>query len=466
METVSDKKAAKRSERFFSWCKKRQSGLRRSKTLEDFHLHTGSNIYLICLFFYYCHSFINNTMFTDSQVFKYTRFMIVTPLLDTYGYGLYIVINIVNSLLFWSPVILMFYKTFVFDVDSRWDVVRFVIPETILGIIMFLTCYNSGFVHVAMLYVFIVGARNVDFRRIAKMIIITGVTLLIISTVFSQLGIVEDLVYTVGSPRPRHSFGIGYPTDYAAYWFFLAILYFWYRKGRLKIHEGVILIAIAAYVFYFCGAKTDTACIIGIVIFSVILTLDKKMKLSRGIANISAWAMPVLSVITFLLVLTYTKEGLGSLLSENFNTLDSRFRIGNKVLMKYGVTIFGNRVPMWGFGGNTELVSDDDYTFVDISYVRILIRFGIPALLIVLLCTTYFILKRIKKNDYATPMAFLLIALNCVIAHHLLDFSYNILLLILLSDLTLYDKPELLPMRKLKVFDGISRKSKNRNKKI
>jgi len=99
----------------------------------------------------------------------------------------------------------------------------------------------------------------------------------------------------------------------------------------------------------------------------------------------------------------------------------SRLNLGKEGMNSYGISLFGRVVEMNGFGGST--IAPDNYFFIDCSYVHILLRFGIAFTFILVFSYTYMCMK--YKKDIYFLFAIALVAINCIIAHHLIEVSYN-----------------------------------------
>lgn len=329
--------------------------------------------------------------------------------------------------------IVLFLKIILFDKYNRRDFFTVIIPEIIFGILLYMALNISYYSSYIIYYVFIIAARNVDFRKVALLTMSVGGTILVAVTVMSQFGIITDLVYNLNT---RHSFGFIYPTDYAAHVFFLTLTYFWYRKGKLKWFENLIILAIAGFLLYFCRAKLDSGCIILMVIFGAIYNCKYGIKMYYNIRYILIYIMPVAFLFMLILSLLYN-ENSSFMQFLDKNLFINRLHQSNMMLFRHGVTFWGQYVADVGYGGS--LIPPEDYTFIDISYIRILIKYGIFVLVSVISAHIYFVRKRVLKGDFVTAIVFLLITINCMMAHHLIDFSYNIFFFIFFAKIDGYD---------------------------
>ena len=76
---------------------------------------------------------------------------------------------------------------------------------------------------------------------------------------------------------------------------------------------------------------------------------------------------------------------------------------------------------MYGNGGSVEWI--EDYFFLDCSYVNILLTWGLILFLSVMILFIYSCTK--NRKDLYFQYAIAAIAVNSMIAHHLMDVAYN-----------------------------------------
>ena len=102
--------------------------------------------------------------------------------------------------------------------------------------------------------------------------------------------------------------------------------------------------------------------------------------------------------------------------------ISGRLNVWQKTLTETGFALFGKKVIMYGAGGNA-VPKGDSYNFIDCSYVYILVLSGITILLIFLVGYAYAAYR--NSEDEFLMYTIVIISINCMIAHHLQDISYN-----------------------------------------
>ena len=139
------------------------------------------------------------------------------------------------------------------------------IPELLimaaLGLILLISWKNNGGDEIFLCLLTIWGARNIDFKKILKIFFGVILILLIFTLISALTGNVENLIFYQDGRRPRIAFGICYPTDFSAYIFYLAVIYCYFRKEKLKYIETGIIALAGALVYYFCDARLNTICL-------------------------------------------------------------------------------------------------------------------------------------------------------------------------------------------------------------
>ena len=129
--------------------------------------------------------------------------------------------------------------------------------------------------------------------------------------------------------------------------------------------------------------------------------------------------MPLLAFVSILF--TYLYSDGNPLWAKMDSTLLARFRLGKQAFEEYGLKLFGQKIPMNGNGGTVEWI--EDYFFLDCSYVNILLTWGLILFLSVMILFIYSCTK--NRKDLYFQYAIAAIAVNSMIAHHLMDVAYN-----------------------------------------
>ncbi len=341
-------------------------------------------------------------------------------------------------------ILLLLSKILFFD---KYTLKMFIIVTSmfIISIIVFL---SSGYSWPFLWILTLVAAKDVPFRKILQVYLLMNITIIGLAFVASMLGVIENLAYTNGDwNNLRYSFGCVYTTDFAAHIFFMLLIAFYLYQNKLRWYHYTGTCAAAGFIYYYCYAKLDTICIILLALFfgyyHVLKWQSRKervmvpsingsknnififkrtnmyLKFKKVLMYIALISMPVLAVLIYVLSISYQ---LDNELLENINeTITGRLALGKRGLDDYGISLFGQDVPMVGFGGSTTI--EEEYFFIDSSYLNILLTYGLLFLIMVFviygtICYKY-------RKDTVLMLAIVLLAISSFIDHHMIEEAYN-----------------------------------------
>ncbi len=315
-------------------------------------------------------------------------------------------------------------KLLLFDSWKLRNVVLFGIFGVISLLVRYYSTYNDAVFWTLLLW----GARDIDFRKILK--VHGTLVFLIVLTAFisSLVGIIPNLQYSVDG-HVRNSFGISYPTNFAAYVFFLMTVFFYLMKDRMKWWMYLSGIAVGFVVFRYCHTRLDCGCMVILSVFYMITALvephlrDKAMWLRL----LMCFAVVILFLLCFFL--TYCYDPSAGWMRKLDSLFSTRLALGKEAFDRYSVNLFGQFVPMLGNGGTLELKGD--YFFLDCSYLYILFQYGIVFTILVIGSFVFSSFKR--RNDLFFLVTVFVIAINATTAHHLTHVQYNPFFMALLA---------------------------------
>ena len=341
---------------------------------------------------------------------------------------------------------------------------RYSRAEQVLSVVMIgifsIAGVVTGYLEIIQFVLLIVGAKGIDFRKILMSYSAAAVLMLLAAFVASQCGIIVDLItYTPRSFNGglRHSFGIIYPTDFAAHVFYVVMAIACVvaiKRGRsenkkknamITIAICVISIVIAGFLYYECLAFTSTICLIGFVMLVVFMSLISHAgeKIYKFFVRVLMLAPVLLSVLYISLSKFYVA---GVNIWEKINTaLSNRIAVSSRALSMYNVKLFGQFIEELGWGGlsDTSNISEEQYFFIDDSYLRILLEYGLFVFIIVIAIFTIILKKSADKRQIILFAALVAVAVHCFMEHHMMEVAYNPFLLIFLTVMPEGEKNEL-----------------------
>lgn len=279
----------------------------------------------------------------------------------------------------------------------------------------------------------IVGAKDVEFNKILKVYLVIAITLMVAAFAASQYGIIEDL--QVASVRGekwynRHSYGIQFPTDFAAHLFYIvmaaAILY----KEKLKT-IGIVWVSllVAFCVYMTANALTTTLCLIGFCVLCIFERIFRKYM--RHIEKGLRWT-PVACAAIYLGLAYFYDEQIAWLEKAN-QLLTKRLAFGKFGFVAYDIKLFGQDVYEQGYGNGFEVTGP--YFFLDNSYIKILLEYGLFAFVIVLLVLILISKRAAYNQKNIIVLALVAISIHSFMEHHLINIAYNPIIFALFATL-------------------------------
>lgn len=319
--------------------------------------------------------------------------------------------------------------------EKKFKVNNFLIFIAIIGV-AFITRVSSSYSVVIDYAICSIASINTDFKKIVKTYAITASILTLITILLSLMGFITNYTYLrYDTGVIRLSMGFVYPTDFAAHIYFISCATMYLIFEKLKLRHGVFFITISYVTYLVTNARGP--CLMILLTFGICYLC--KLYEEKGIKIIPKWLLEYsfvfCSIVTFILLNSYNPRND---LWVQIDKLSSwRLSLGVRLMKENTITLFGKYVMQRGNGyGNVAL--GDAYTYIDISYMRILIMYGILMFAGVMLYSIAINVRSLKKNNYIISYLLLAVSLYSITAQHYFDFSYDFLLLAFFA--TLEDK--------------------------
>lgn len=277
------------------------------------------------------------------------------------------------------------------------------------------------------MFIFMISARNVDSKLINRLYLIISATLLILITFGALKGLIPNYTY-FRDGLSRASLGIIYPTDYASHIFYILCSLAYLRRDKFNWKDFVLFCGISYWVYLQTNARLNFICSLLLAIGMFVIKFDKK-----GYVQKVTWLAPTIGAVV-MIFLTYIYDPGSRWLTFLNHILSGRFSIVNEVIHQYGIHLFGENVLQNGLGGPSGLNFNsnfDKYVFIDSSYLRLLLMYGVICLII----TIWLISSLLKKTQDKYLLVILLVVfVSGAIENHLLELAYNPFFLILYSE--------------------------------
>ena len=298
---------------------------------------------------------------------------------------------------------------------------------------------RNGFDEVLNTALLIIGARGISFKKLVKIYFAISLILLLITIAAALTGHIENLVYMQEGRNIRIAFGCNYPTDFSAHILYLVLAYAYLRKEKISYFELLLIGGLGVFVYIFCQARLNSICL-GIIMFVFggykiwckKCTKKKCIPFGWKISTVLS-AVPVLCVGGMIICSMFFSSNNKFLVLLD-RVLNYRLRLGKKGIDLYGLSYLGQWIPMQGNGGTVK--EQVNYFFLDSSYLYVLLQYGIIVLMIILGAMLIINYRAYLNQDFVLILALCIVAIQCMVEHHLMDMAYNPFLWAVLADMT------------------------------
>ena len=165
------------------------------------------------------------------------------------------------------------------------------------------------------------------------------------------------------------------------------------------------------------------------IILAVVVNVYRFFSL-RGIKIIPKWLLKystiICALLTLIMIYFYNPS---SKVWEAINTFTTnRLTYAKRIMANNTMTLFGQYIEQRG-DGNGGRLAGEAYTYIDLSFQRILLMYGILLFAFILIYSVLLYRKSYKKRNMTIPLLLLVVAFYSLTAQHYFDFSYNFILL-------------------------------------
>lgn len=299
-----------------------------------------------------------------------------------------------------------------------------------LGLFLCLSAVLSANTSYVQFFILILGSFQIPFKKIAKTVLIFELALVLVIILLNATGILHDPYSTFGrnnSDVVRYNFGFKHNTLPQFFWYFTML--FLYIKGKkTKLWMFPLLFVFNIVVYHFTDSRNEFLCTILVIILAFVYRYFYHEKLNKLIAMVARGIMPFFTAVFFAMSILYSSHD--SFLRFVNHALSGRLFYTQKTIFVEGIHLFAQKITWVGLASvQMGLYDMVDYNYVDSSYLRILINYGI--ILFALLMIAYFFVAKYdyEKNDGYFCWIMIILALHSMISPQLMMIAYNIFML-------------------------------------
>ena len=295
---------------------------------------------------------------------------------------------------------------------------------------------SSGYSRVLLFFLLIVGMNGISFRKVIKVYFSVVSTLLLLAVVCSLTGLIENYTYMLDRGT-RISFGIVYPTNFAAYVLFQVLCWWYLRREKLTYAEAAVTAGLAGFVKVFCDARCSTLLLLVTAAAMVwnrfrYQRSEKKQKeyeMCSVFAALMTLAYPLIACCMVGLTVCYdnSKAWMATL----NNLFSARLDLGKKAIDVYGMRPWGQYIKLFN---NAEGKDTSFYFYIDSSYVQLAVMYGLVLLGLVLLAFLLISCRAWSQKEWIFLWILAVAAVHGVMEQHLVELPYCPFILALLAD--------------------------------
>lgn|GEM_PF-6224525 len=335
--------------------------------------------------------------------------------------------TVINTIYDWA--VLLIIPLSVLAVKDEEDK-RLAILKTIIILTGFVYYFRGGDYAIFILCIVIVAASGRKLDVILKIALISGSLLMIAAYLASMNGYIPYLTYDMGGEMLGHAFGMGYRTDFSAHILYLVMSYAIIRGDKLTLAEYMTFVFDTFVVHRYAQARMNTACMVAFLVGYAFLRLHKEKK--EKALYIPEWTSGfhvLCTVGIFAIIFLYANSGekTQSMIAEKMDTFYTRLSLSLRGFTEFPIRLFGTNLPERGAGGIPDM--SINYFWLDVFYVRALLRFGIFVFVLYLIIMTIASYHAAQKDSGYLFLALVIVALASIIEHHAADLSYDVLIM-------------------------------------
>ena len=278
---------------------------------------------------------------------------------------------------------------------------------------------------------------DMEAERIFKWFVYTIGTLLVATILCSLSGTVRNIV------TPKNNFPSAYGTinssDFASYITMLS-LFFWCNKGDKSdwywgVFYSAVVVAMTFVVYNMTNSRT--ALISGCLstCFIAVEAVEAKCHEKKGdnylslktIKSVAIYIFPLLVIVTVVLSIAYGNQVSWAVRIDQ--AFSERLKWTWNAIQTYGIKPFGSTIEkMHGMGASIVGYWSAGYTYLDIAYAMLLIRYGWVTTIVFTVIWIWLTIKAIKTNHKSILITLVVLSLHGISEARILDINYNVLL--------------------------------------
>lgn len=282
------------------------------------------------------------------------------------------------------------------------------------------TYVASGHTILLVTFAGIVGAKDVNLKRMLGMCLTLRIALYIFVVSFANMNVIPSVnLYSEeiidGAVVGTNRYSLGFTMPNAAHIIFLvtATLYIAVNYKKFGLVHAAVITFINIVLYYQTNCRTGLAILIAIVILAL---LFKKDGVYKAVGRISPYLFCACALIVLAASALYGRIGV---INRTDVVLSNRFAYSQLFIKTFGLSLFGCDA--------SSLVSGS--VVMDVAYVNLAVNYGVIAFALVMIMFTALAYRSYKEGDKGLTVAFIAMALLGAVENYTLDIGINFTLM-------------------------------------
>lgn len=298
----------------------------------------------------------------------------------------------------------------------------------------FLVAIVSKNMYPIILVLIVLSVKDYKLDKIVNACFYGNLVGVVLVLLLSYFGIIENWTYNIGG-KLQNSLGYNYSSIPATYVFVLCLMRCYLKKANTGIFEIILKIVLAGVIYNLTYSLTSFILIISICIFEfsyyikVHIRFNINDKYYNKFVKIVLASIPVI-IVFFSLTTSIFYNGNNSVLVFLDNKLSNRLYLGHEAIENYGIPILGKNIKWVGNGGRGHVkLSSIDYNFVDNSYIRIILDYGVLYFILIITMLIMYQINLVRKRKIYQIFIQILIFLWAISEPCIMEVEKNVFLI-------------------------------------
>lgn len=303
-------------------------------------------------------------------------------------------------------------------VFTRWNI-RDILISAALIVFGYITYKNSGHSILLVTAAGIVGAKDVNLKRMLCMCCVLRIALYIYVVAFANMGVITlgkatQWATENGVQVVKKHYDMGFTRSNSAHiiFFVTAALYIAANYKKYNVIHAAVMVFLNFALYELTNCRTGF-----IMVFIVVaLALIFKFKpVYKAVGKIAPFVGCI--VAAFGIALTYMYGQYDFVTSLDLK-LSSRIYLARFYMDEYGLTWFGQDAAL-----------SYPWRALDAAWANCVVNYGVIAFALVMLCDIFLVYRSVKKGDRGLTVAFIAMAIMAMVENYTMDIGVNFTLM-------------------------------------